>query len=142
MRCVLDPNVLVSALLSRESSAAQLLRLWLEGAFEVVVSPKLLSELYRTLHYPLISAHITTDEATTFAFMVRQLAQIRSDPTGPTASTEPNGHYLVDLARAARTVVVSVDKHLHDLRDFRPIYTPAEFTDAVRSGSMNAFIRP
>ncbi len=54
MRAVLDPNVLVSALLSRSGAPAQIASRWLAGEHELVVSELLLAELDRALAYPKI----------------------------------------------------------------------------------------
>ena len=51
MRAVLDPNVVISGLLSRDGSPAQTLLAWREGRFELVVSPLLLGELARALAF-------------------------------------------------------------------------------------------
>ena len=45
MRVVLDPNVLIAALLSPSGAPAQIISRWLGGGFELVVSKALLSEL-------------------------------------------------------------------------------------------------
>lgn len=52
MRAVLDPNVVVSAALSRSGTPAKLLRAWLEGAYELVASPSLLGEPEEALGSP------------------------------------------------------------------------------------------
>lgn len=52
MRAVLDPNVLVSAVLSPRGAPADVLRAWHDGRFELVVSPHLLDGLERVLAYP------------------------------------------------------------------------------------------
>jgi len=49
VRAVLDPNVLVSALLSRSGAPAQIVARWLRGEFELVLSELLLAELGRAL---------------------------------------------------------------------------------------------
>ena len=47
MRAVLDPNVLISALLAPKGAPGQVLAKWVIGEFELVVSPLLLAELER-----------------------------------------------------------------------------------------------
>jgi len=54
VRAVLDPNVLISALLSPAGAPAELFTRWFAGEFELVVSPALLEELERALVYPEI----------------------------------------------------------------------------------------
>jgi predicted nucleic acid-binding protein len=51
VRAVVDPNLLISALLSREGSPARVLRAWLEGAFELIVSEDLLGEIAGASHF-------------------------------------------------------------------------------------------
>jgi predicted nucleic acid-binding protein len=43
VRAVLDPNILIAALLSPAGAPAQLVGRWLGGAFELVVSETLLA---------------------------------------------------------------------------------------------------
>ncbi|MCA1705276.1 MAG: PIN domain-containing protein, partial [Actinobacteria bacterium] len=52
MRAVLDPNVIISAVLSPGGAPARVMTAWLEGRYELVVSPLLLEELERALSYP------------------------------------------------------------------------------------------
>jgi len=80
MRAVLDPNVLVSAVLSRGGAPAALLRAWLEGGFELIVSSALLSELERVLCYPKIAKRISPDEARELLDVLRLQAGIIEDP--------------------------------------------------------------
>lgn len=51
-RVVVDPNVLISARLSPGGTPARLLTAWMEGQFELVVSPALLVELTGVLDRP------------------------------------------------------------------------------------------
>src|SRR5690625_1173042 len=97
MRCVLDPNVIILGLLSRESAAAKLLRYWYEGEFEVLVTYRLTSELSRGLNRLKIRGHITEVEAYAVKALVSRLAHRHGGPLDP-ENMEPNGHYLHDLA--------------------------------------------
>ena len=45
MRAVLDPNVIISGLLSPSGNAARLLRAWERGEYELIVSVSLVAEL-------------------------------------------------------------------------------------------------
>ena len=66
MRAVLDPNVLVSALLSPHGTPARLLRLWIDGAYDLVLSGELLDELRRVLAYPKIRSRVSEEQAASF----------------------------------------------------------------------------
>jgi putative PIN family toxin of toxin-antitoxin system len=129
VRAVLDPNVLVSALLSRSGPPAALLRAWLDGAYELVVSPALLEELARVLTYPKISARVTPGEAREFLDVLTTQAGIVQDPPGAPAvgSPDPDDDYLIALAVAAPAVLVSGDSDLLGLAGRIPVHTPAAF---------------
>jgi putative PIN family toxin of toxin-antitoxin system len=129
LRAVLDVNVIVSALLSSRGAPAAILREWTRGAFELVVSPLLLEELRRTLAYPKLRRSIGAEEAAEVIAWLRASAELVPDPDGPppTRSSDPADDYLLALAAAERTVVVSGDKHLLALRQSAPIFTAAEF---------------
>lgn len=129
MRAVLDPNVLVSALLSRSGTPAKLLRAWLGGAYQLVVSPALLAELERVLGYPKIAARVSPHEAREFLDLLRTQAEPLNDPREdpPVRSPDPDDDYLIALAAAAPAVIVSGDSDLLDLADQIPVHTPAAF---------------
>jgi putative PIN family toxin of toxin-antitoxin system len=129
VRAVLDPNVLISALLSRAGSPARVLRAWLDGAFELIVSQQLLRELERALAYPKLRARIEPSEAAEFIDLLRRGARLVDDPGDPPVlrSRDPDDDYLIALGAAAQAVVVSGDGHLLGLADRAPIFSPAEF---------------
>ncbi|TMD08021.1 MAG: PIN domain-containing protein [Chloroflexi bacterium] len=56
MRAVLDPNVLISAILAPTGVPAALLRHWLDGEFELVVSERLLTFAVRKSVHRLLPA--------------------------------------------------------------------------------------
>lgn len=133
MRAVLDPNVLIAAALSPQGSPARILRAWLDGAFELVISPLLLEELERALSYPKLRQRISADEAHALVALLRGEAELRSDPTGmqPVRSTDPGDDYLIALAAESRAIIVSGDHHLLDLADQLPVKSPVEFLAAI-----------
>lgn len=133
MRAVLDPNVIVSAILSRNGAPATLLRAWLDGVYELVVSPALLDELERVLGYPKIARRVIPSEAHELLDMLRMQAEVVNDPDDPHAVHSPDldDDYLIALAEAAAAVIVSGDTDLRDLADQIPVYTPATFLALV-----------
>lgn len=133
MKGVLDANVFVAALLSRQGNPAELLRLWLDGAYELVVSPRLLAELQRVLAYPKLESRVSTAEAKAFLALLSEGATIVDDPAEPPSlrTADPHDGYLVALAEAARAVIVSGDKHLLGMAGRLPVYSPADFRPLV-----------
>jgi len=133
VRAILDPNVVISALLSREGSPAKVLRAWLEGRFDLIVSPLLLDELERALAYPKLAERIKPPESTTLINWLRREAILVDDPTEPptSRSEDPGDDYLLALAEAERAVLVSGDRHLLALTDQLPVLTVREFLVTV-----------
>ncbi len=134
MRAVLDPNVLIAALLSPRGAPAQIVSRWLAGEFELVVSESLLAELERTLSYPKLRTRIAAVDASEFVALLRDGAVLASDPADtPRRSADPGDDYLLALAESERAVLVSGDRHLLDLARELPIHTPRQFADALSS---------
>lgn len=132
MRAVLDPNVLIAALLSPSGTPAKLILRWLAGDFELVVSEQLLDELERVLGYSKIRTRISDDDSRDFVDFIRTTAEVAIDPPNPVSrSADRDDDYLLALAEAAHALLVSGDKHLLELVDTFPIRTPREFADEL-----------
>ncbi len=129
MRAVLDPNVIVSAVLSSLGTPARLLQAWLQGRFELIVSPLLLAELERTLAYPKLRRRVAPEEAHRIVEWLTSSATSAKDPNEPppTRSLDPGDDYLLALAAREDAALVSGDKHLVRLAGALPIFTPARF---------------
>lgn len=134
IRAVLDPNVLISAVLSREGSPAAVLRQWLRGEFETIVSPLLLAELERALAYPKLRQRITAAEAGEMVEWLAGGATMAEDLPGqpPVRSPDPGDDYLINLASVNAAVLVSGDHHLLSLRGKLPVFKPADFLTLLR----------
>lgn len=132
-RAVLDPGVLISALISPTGSPARLLLLWLEGAFELIVSPRLLEELRTVLLRPKFRRYATEEEVKGYVATIERLAIVVADPEEvPRVSQDPDDDYLVALGRLASAVVVSGDPHLTELdEEQRRVVTPRDFLQTV-----------
>jgi uncharacterized protein len=131
VRAVLDANILIAALLSRSGAPAQIMNRWLGGAFDLVVSEALLSELERALAYPKLRRRITERDAAEFVSLLRLAAIIAPDKAGSHNSNDPGDDYLLALAENERAVLVSGDRHLLQLADKLPIETARAFFDAL-----------
>lgn len=133
MRAVLDPNVLVSAVLSRAGAPADFVRRWLAGEFELVVSEALLAELERALAYPKVRERVSGEEAARFVALLRDAAVLAADPRDPTRrSADPGNDYSLALAEGQRTVLVSGDGHLLELGERFPVHSPRAFLELLK----------
>jgi putative PIN family toxin of toxin-antitoxin system len=128
VRAVLDPNVLIAALLAPQGAPAQLLSRWLGGEFELVVSEALLAELERALIYPKLRHRISVDDGARFSSLLREAGLVATDPPAPPRrSPDPGDDYLLALAESERSLVVSGDRHLLGLAGELPVRAPREF---------------
>lgn len=129
---VIDPNVLVSGLITR-GSPAEIVDLVRVGEVRAVVCPHLLVELEAVLRRPRFRRYVEPEEIDEY------LALLRTIPTAwPDAENvdgiecrDPEDAYLIALAREADAdALVSGDRDLTDLLDPRPpILTPGEVLD-------------
>lgn len=134
MKAVLDANVLISAVLAPAGAPAKVLRLWLDGAYELVVSPRLLAELDRALAYPKLRARVPPHEAGELLELLGRHAEVVPDPRdSPQAvrSSDPGDDYLIALAAAEGAILVSGDAHLLALADELPVLSPAAFLTRI-----------
>ena len=136
-RAVLDPNVLVSALISPAGASARLLLEFRAGAFELVSSPQLLAELDEVLRREKFRRYATEAEVEAYVDLLRRESIVVDDPdpTPERLGEDPDDEYLITLARAARVeALVSVDPHLIRLRRQIPALTPREFLESLQKG--------
>jgi uncharacterized protein len=133
-RVVLDPGVLIAAVLSPKGAPAELLRRWLAGDYELVVSDKVLAELKRVLLRPKFRKYLSEAEAIEYVDLFHRLATAVPDPPEVHGLTpDPGDDYLVNLARAAKiNFLVPGDPHLTDLSDpWPPVLTPRAFLERL-----------
>jgi len=137
VRAVLDANVIISGLIAPHGTPAKVMRAWLDGAFELVVSALLLAELERALAYPKLRERINPAEVRELVDLLRREAQMVGDPDDPPSlgSADPGDDYLIALAAAASAAIVSGDRHLLDLAQRLPVYSPAEFLALLEAAS-------
>jgi putative PIN family toxin of toxin-antitoxin system len=134
VRAVLDPNVIISALLSPNGAPAAALREWQRGSFELIVSPLLLAELDRALAYPKLRRRIGKADAQAVVGWLGTTAMLATDPEAgaPVNSPDPDDDYLIALAAAQAAALVSGDGHLLGLAGRIPVFSPAEFIESLQ----------
>jgi hypothetical protein len=77
-------------------------RTWLDGSYELVVSPLLFAELERAFGYPKPRTRVTEAESSELLEILRRQAQLVDDAPGPPTirSSDPGDNFLVTLAAA------------------------------------------
>jgi putative PIN family toxin of toxin-antitoxin system len=128
-RAVLDPGVLVSALITPTGSPAKLLRKAQEADFDLVVSPMLLGELEGVLRREKFRRYVDLDAVARYLEFIRRMATVVPDPEGPPPlrCADPADDYLIVLAYSQKAVLVSGDSDLLGLASEAPIHSPADF---------------
>ena len=137
MRAVLDPNVIISGALSPAGVPSEVLRALARGDFELIASQALLDELQRALAYPKLRAHIREADAAELVRWVADTATLVPTPLdeAPVHSVDLNDDYLIALAAAHRSALLSGDKHLLVLADQIPVFSPRGFLELLAAGS-------
>jgi putative PIN family toxin of toxin-antitoxin system len=139
VRAVLDPNVLVSALISPAGPPAQILSAWVQERFELVVSPLLLAEAQDVLARPKLRRWVSHAAAQELVQALHETAILADDPPAQAGLTpDPDDDYLIALARSADVAyLVSGDTHLTGLTDPRPpVLTPRQFLDLLHKNDI------
>ena len=133
-RVVIDTNVLVSSALG--GLLETILDKWAEGAFTLIVTSDILAEYLVVLQRPKFKLKQETLDRITrylyqFAEFVHPLETITAIEADPT-----DNKFLEAAVTAQVDLVVSGDRHLLDLHEFRSIriITAREFIDSLTSG--------
>jgi putative PIN family toxin of toxin-antitoxin system len=128
-RAVLDPGVLVSALITPNGKPAKLLHSARAGSFDLIVSPLLLDELESVLQRKRFRRYIDLDGVAAYLHLLRRDAQLAADPETPPPirCMDPDDDYLIALAHSQSAALVSGDSDLLELADRIPVFSPAEF---------------
>ena len=111
MRVILDTNVLLSAVMKRETPPARLYRAWREGRFELVSCEEQLAEIRDVSRRPQLRGRLRPAYVGAMVNEIRQLALLLEPTEGITASTDPSDNYLLGLADAGQVdFLVTGDK--------------------------------
>lgn len=111
MRVVLDTNVLLSALLVRQSKAAQLVTAWRRGAIELMTCELQLQEIRAVTRRDHIRALIRPAMAGELVNQLRAMAKWIDNLPPVNRSPDPFDNFLLAMAQAGNAdVLVSGDK--------------------------------
>jgi uncharacterized protein len=132
-RAVLDPGVLVSALIAPAGTPARLLEHARSGTFEIVASALLLEELEGVLARDKFRRYFGLDVVGRYVARLRSDAFVAADPAepGPLTSSDPADDYLIALAFSQNALLVSGDSDLLDLVGGAPILAPGDLLEAL-----------
>jgi len=111
MRTVLDTNILIAALITKDTPPDILYQAWLQGTIEVVTSPAQMGEIAAVLSRPRLMKFIHPDEASILLENLDAKAIILNDPSPVDFSSDPEDNRILAVAVAAKAdLIVSGDK--------------------------------
>lgn len=125
MRVVLDTNIVVSRYLAPHGVVADVLRLWEQGQFDLIVSPAVLDEYERMLREPSIWViHRMSDDEIARVMAGFRAFSIQVAPTAglALACDDPDDDKFLECAVAGNaSCTVSGDRHLLALGSYQRI---------------------
>ena len=133
MKVVLDANIYVSSMMNKQGNPKRVTDGWQQGAFDVLISDAILEEIGRVLRYPRIVKRHRQDETTIQRFLkLLENEAIIVEPTdvlGVVKEDESDNRYLECAVKGKAQYVISGDKHLLDIGEYRGIVIlpPAAF---------------
>jgi predicted nucleic acid-binding protein len=136
-----DPGVLISAAIPEKGAPWEVLRRWMAGGFDLVVSPRLLHELQSVLARGKYRRYLTYEDATEYLGWLHHEAEVVRDP----AESVVRGVVEARTLGGGDSYLLSVDRHLLDLpdravkdgegRNLARILTPGEFLREIEQES-------
>jgi uncharacterized protein len=134
MRVVLDTNTIISRYLSPSGSPARILQYWEHGAFTLLVSDPILSEIERVFSYPRINDRLKLSDAeigeivkglATFGELVTPKHHLQA------VEANPDDDKFIECAVEGKAdyLVSGNTKHLNVMQEYQgiPILQAAEF---------------
>lgn len=139
LRVVIDTNVIVSGILSRKGTPAELLNAWRERRFLLLSSPAMIEEVGVVLRYqhirekyPLVDEEVeqTISLLEYDALLVAGAVNV----TGSVPADPADEKFLACALDGQADVIVSGDHHLLDLGVYRdiPIMTARQFLEQLK----------
>ena len=123
MRVVLDTNILISALITRNTPPDKLYQAWLRGEIELVMSDTQVAEIYDGLSRPRLRRFLDADEVDAIVENIATRALIITELPVVNVSPDPKDNPILASAIVGRAeLIVSGDKkHMLDLGEVEGI---------------------
>ena len=139
IKAVIDTNVLVSGLLSKQGPPRRVLDAWLESHYTLVTSLYLVDELIHVLSYPRIADRFRLAEQEITDILAALLSQAEVTPGQlhlPGVTRDPKDDAVVACAvEGEADYIVSGDQDLLVLGDYQgcQVVTPRQFLGILNS---------
>jgi putative PIN family toxin of toxin-antitoxin system len=130
VRIVIDLNVLVSGIIKKDGPPGQLLALWRERRYQLVISPAMIDRLNEVLARPQLQSFLEASEAEALISELSTAATLvhPGDPIALTIGPEDNIVLATAVAGQADLIATGDRQHLLPLGSVQgiPIMTPAD----------------
>ncbi|MBU0573133.1 MAG: putative toxin-antitoxin system toxin component, PIN family [Candidatus Margulisbacteria bacterium] len=130
-RAVLDTNVFISAL--KKGKLRKILDLWMEDRFDVLVSDKIIKEVFEVLKRPKFNfSSLDIEELGTLIF---ERARIFNSEETIRICDDPDDNKFIECAVAGKAnFIVSGDKDLLRIQEYQEIriIAPSDFIKELR----------
>jgi putative PIN family toxin of toxin-antitoxin system len=140
LRVVVDTNVFVSSLLTKQGASAQVIDAWRKRRYVLVTSPAIISEIRATLCRPHIRDQygITNGDIQYLAILLQRDALLvpgNAEMPATTLADPKDNIFLTCALDGQADLIVSGDHHLLSLGKFRDIsiITVRQFLDLLAS---------
>ncbi len=115
---VIDTNVLVSALLSRDGKCARILKKIIDGYFTNFTSEDILFELYNVLHRPKFLAVLSKEDIDKYLSLIRSVSVLVKTRTKINICRDLDDNKFIETAYdACAFIIVTGDPDLLVLRE-------------------------
>ena len=119
MRAVLDTNVVVSGLFFG-GVPRRLLEAWMQGRFELVLSPSIFDEYLRVCDR-LSESHPELEYSRVLATVIGHGTLVADAPIPEPITADPDDDKFMACAEASQATVVSGDSHLLDASGWKGV---------------------
>jgi putative PIN family toxin of toxin-antitoxin system len=133
LRAVLDTSIIVRAYVTPRGQAARIVRYWIDGSYDLVISEIIIAEYRHSLNYPHIQRrHRFTpmDIGRELQFIHQRAIVVEPTETIDAVKNDESDNRFLECAVAGDAdYIVSADNHLLTLGTYRgiEIVQPAEF---------------
>jgi len=111
LKLVIDTNVLIVALIRKNTAPYLLYKSWREGACELITSQEQLSELERVMHYAKLRRYFSPEEAHEMLLGIATYSTRVTHLPAVTCSPDPDDNLILATAIAGKVhYIVSGDK--------------------------------
>ena len=100
MLVVLDTNILISALITKNTPPDKLYQCWQEGMFQLATSTWQCAEFERVYQYPKLQKYLKLHEAETMLHHIKEQATFAKDLPDISMSPDPDDDFILATALA------------------------------------------